>query len=78
MITKLDAAEKLLTDDLDEKKCGELLKNEVARLGDPTKVRLSSRQELRKISSKRSRRCQNFLKHTDKDPECEMDDLSLQ
>jgi hypothetical protein len=80
----LTAASREITDDLVEKKSGEIFQRELARLGDPTKVRLSFREEFcnlinqehHKKALKLIRQWQNFLKHADNDPDCEMDDLS--
>jgi hypothetical protein len=80
----LTAASREITDDLVEKKSGEIFQRELARLGDPTKVRLSFREEFcnlinqehHKKALKLIGQWQNFLKHADNDPDCEMDDLS--
>jgi hypothetical protein len=80
----LTAASREITDDLIEKKSGEIFQRESARLGDPMKVRLSFREEFRdrikeeyyKKALTLLRQWQNFLKHADNDPDCEMDDLS--
>jgi len=80
----LAAASREITDDLCEKKTQELFQQEFARLGDALKVRLSFREEM-KISIKEQyykdamnlfRKRQNFLKHADKDPDGEIDDLN--
>ena len=79
----LTAASCEITDDLIEKQNGEVFKRELARLGDPTKVRLSFRDEFcnlikpehYKEALKLLRQWQNFLKHADSDPDCQMDDL---
>jgi hypothetical protein len=81
----LTAASREITDDLIEKKSDEIFQRESARLGDPMKVRLSFREEFRDRikpgyytkALKLLRQWQNFLKHADNDPDCEMDDLSL-
>lgn len=74
----LTVASREITDDLVEKKSSELFNSEQARLGDPTKVRLSLREELRKNSMRFSRKWQNFLKHANQDPEREMNELPPQ
>ena len=73
----LTAASCEITDDLIEKQNGEVFKRELARLGDPTKVRLSFRDEFcnlikpehYKEALKLLRQWQNFLKHADSDPD---------
>lgn len=80
----LTTASREITDDLIEKKSGEVYQRELTRLGDPTKVRLSFREEFcnliepehYKQALKLLRRWQNFLKHADNDPDSEIDDLS--
>jgi hypothetical protein len=79
----LAAASREITDDLCEKKTPELFRQEFARLGDALEVHLSFREEM-KIHIKEEyyqdalkffRKRQNFLKHADKDPDGEIDDL---
>jgi hypothetical protein len=81
----LTNASREITDDLCEKKKNELLRRELARVGDPQKVFLSFREELR-IHVKEEyfgqamglvRRMQNFLKHADRDPDAETDDITV-
>jgi hypothetical protein len=80
----LAAASREITDDLCEKKTHEIFRQEFARLGDALKVHLSFREEM-KIYIKKEyykdamnlfRKRQNFLKHADKDPDGEIDDLN--
>src|SRR2546423_1411825 len=79
----LAAASREITDDLCEKNAHQLFQQEFARRGDALEVRLSFREEM-KIHIKEEyykdamtlfRKWQNFLKHADKDPDGEMDDL---
>src|SRR5256885_10749748 len=80
----LAIASRGITDDLLAKKSDEIYRAELARLGDPTKVRLPYREYLRdnikpehyKDSVKLFNRRQNFLKHANLDPDAEMEDLS--
>jgi hypothetical protein len=80
----LAIASREITDDLLEKQSDEIFRRELARLGDPTKVRLSHREQFRDLikpdsyadAQKHFRKRQNFLKHADKDANREMDDLS--
>jgi len=80
----LAIASREITDDLLGKQSDEIFRRELARLGDPTKVRLSYRERLHdlikpeyhKDAQKLFNRRQNFLKHADRDPDSEMDDLS--
>jgi hypothetical protein len=79
----LTAASREITDDLIGKRNGEVFQRELARLGNPMKVRLSFREEFCNIIKPEHyneavqliRKWQNFLKHADKDPDGEMDDL---
>jgi hypothetical protein len=81
----LAAASREITDDLCEKLKDEIFRAELARLGDPQKVRLSFREELRiqikdeyfKEALGLSRKAQNFLKHADNDPHAEREELSV-
>jgi hypothetical protein len=76
-------ASREVTDDLLEKKRDEVFQREAARLGDPTKVRVSYREEYRhrikpehyKEALKLANRMQNFLKHANRDPDAKIDDL---
>jgi hypothetical protein len=80
----LAAASREITDDLCEKKAHELFQQEFARLGDALEVRLSHREEMKILikeeyyedAMKLFRKRQNFLKHADKDPEGQIDDLN--
>jgi hypothetical protein len=80
----LAAASREITDDLCEKKTHELFQQEFARLGDALQVRLSFRDQMRifikdeyfKDAMNLFKKRQNFLKHADKDPGMEMDDLT--
>ena len=80
----LAAASREITDDLCEKKVPELFLQEFARLGDALAVRLSHREEIKILikeeyyneATKHFRRRQNFLKHADKDPDGQIDDLN--
>jgi hypothetical protein len=80
----LAIASREITDDLLEKESDEVFRRELARLGDPTKVRLSSREQFRdlikpefhKDAQKHFRKRQNFLKHADLDADREMENLS--
>jgi hypothetical protein len=81
----LAAASREITDDLCEKKSHELFQQEFARLGDALEVRLSFREEIKiyikeeyyKDAMHLFRKRQNFLKHADKDPSGEIDDLNV-
>jgi hypothetical protein len=80
----LAIASRGITDDLLGKQSDEIFRRELARLGDPTKVRLSSREQFRdlikpeyhKEAQKLFNKRQNFLKHADRDADSEIDDLS--
>jgi len=80
----LSIASRGITDDLLGKQSDEIFRRELARLGDPTKVRLSSREQFRdlikpeyhKEAQKLFNKRQNFLKHADRDADSEIDDLS--
>ena len=71
----LVSASREITDDLCEKQKDKIYKAELERLGDPQKVRLSFREELKifikpehlKEAMTLFRKRQNFLKHADKD-----------
>src|SRR6266851_10155922 len=75
----LAIASREITDDLLAKQSDEIFQRELARLGDPTKVRLSHREQFRdlikpeyhKEAQKLFNRRQNFLKHADRDPDSE-------
>jgi hypothetical protein len=80
----LAAASREITDDLCEEKKDEIFRAELARVGDPLKVRLSFREEFRihikdqyyKQATRLSRRIQNFLKHADTDADEQIADIS--
>lgn len=70
-----------LTDDLIQSRYSELYQRELARTGDPLRVRLSYREQIKDWIKpqfyqeylKLDRKWQNFLKHTDRDPNAEME-----
>ncbi len=72
----LAIASREVTDDLIQSRYSELYQRELARVGDPLKVRLSYREhfkdfikpEFYKDFLKLDRKWQNFLKHADHDP----------
>jgi hypothetical protein len=77
----LAAASREVTDGLIKRRLSELYQRELARLGDPLKVRLSYREEL-KVLIKREcyedfwtldHKWQNFLKHANQDPDAEIE-----
>jgi hypothetical protein len=80
----LAIASREITDDILMKQSDEIFRKELARLGDPMKVRMPYRERLRdlikpeyhKDAVKLFNKRQNFLKHADKNPDGEMDDLS--
>jgi len=80
----LAIASRGITDDLLGKQSDEIFRRELARLGDPTKVRLSSREQFRdlikpeyhKEAQRFFNKRQNFLKHAHRDADSEIDDLS--
>jgi hypothetical protein len=80
----LAIASREVTDDLIENRSDEIFQAELARLGDAERVRLSFREEYRILIKPKfykdalvlSRRRRNFLKHADKDPGGEMEDLT--
>ena len=76
----LAAASREVTDGVIKSRHSELYQRELARLGDPLKVRLSYREEL-KVLIKREcyedfltldHKWQNFLKHATQDPDAEI------
>jgi hypothetical protein len=79
----LAVASREVTDDVIESRCSELYQRELARVGNPMKVRLSHRKELdilikpefHKKFRTLDRKWQNFLKHADKDPDEEIEPL---
>ncbi|HEV2101041.1 MAG TPA: hypothetical protein VGR45_19200 [Stellaceae bacterium] len=81
----LAAASREITDGLCEKKKQELFRQEFARLGDATEVRLSFREEMKILIKEKHyqeamilfRSRQNLLKHADRDAGAEMKNLSI-
>jgi hypothetical protein len=79
----LAVASRELTDDVIQSRYSELYQRELARLGDPQRVRLSYRDELKILMKPEfyktfltlDRKWQNFLKHADKDPDAEIEPL---
>jgi hypothetical protein len=77
----LAVASREVTDDVIQSRYSELYQRELARLGDPQKVRLSYRDELKILIKPEfyknfltlDRKWQNFLKHADKDPDAEIE-----
>lgn len=82
----LVSASREITDDLCEKQKDKIYKAELERLGDPQKVRLSFREELKifikpehlKEAMTLFRKRQNFLKHADKDHDQKLEKFSGQ
>ena len=79
----LAVASREVTDDVIQSRHSELYQRELARVGDPQKVRLSYR-EMMKIGVKPEfykdfqsldRKWQNFLKHADRDPDDEIEPI---
>ena len=77
----LAVASREVTDGVIERRRSELYQRELARVGDPLKVRLSYREELEifikpefyKNVINLFNKWQNFLKHADKDPDAEIE-----
>src|ERR1039457_2678450 len=77
----LAVASREVTDDVIQSRYSELYQRELARVGDPQKVRLSYRDELKILIKPEfyknfltlDRKWQNFLKHADKDPDAEIE-----
>ncbi len=77
----LAVASREITDDVIQSRLSELYKRELARVGDPQKVRLSYREEVKilvkdefyKEFLRLDRKWQNFLKHADRDPYAEIE-----
>ncbi len=77
----LAVASREITDDVIQSRYSELYQRELARVGDPLKVRLSHRKEFEilikpefyKKCLKLEHKWQNFLKHADKDPAAEIE-----
>lgn len=80
----LAVASREVTNDLVESRYSELYQRELARVGDPQKVRLSIRDEWKiRIKSECQRdffrldhKVQNFLKHADQDPNAEIKQIT--
>jgi hypothetical protein len=80
----LAIASREVTDDIIESKSDEIFQTELARLGDPDKVRLSFRELFKDLIKPEhykealvlSRNVQNFLKHANRDPDAEIEELS--
>lgn len=79
----LAIASREVTDDVIQSRHIELYQRELARLGDPQRVRLSYRDEMKlhikpefyKDLLTLDRKWQNFLKHADRDPDAEIEPL---
>jgi hypothetical protein len=79
----LAAASREVTDDVIHNQRSEIYQRELARVGDPLKVRLSYREELElhikpefhKNFFKLDHKWQNFLKHADKDTDAEIEPI---
>jgi len=77
----LAVASREVTDGIAKRRYSELYQRELARVGDPLKIRLSYQEELKilvkpgffKDFQRIDRKWQNFLKHADKDPETEIE-----
>jgi hypothetical protein len=77
----LAVASREVTDDVIQSRHGELYQRELARVGDPLKIRLSYREELKDRIKPEfyqdfltlDRKWQNFLKHADRDPAAEIE-----
>jgi hypothetical protein len=77
----LAVASREITDDVIQSRYSELYQRELARVGDPLKVRLSCREEFKdrikpefyKDFLRLDRKWQNFLKHADRDPNDEIE-----
>ena len=82
----LAAASSEITDDLCGRRENELFLSELERVGDAKKVRLSFRYEMGilvkseylKHAMDLIRKPQNFLKHADKDPNGQMEEISVE
>jgi hypothetical protein len=80
----LAIASREIADDILAKQSDEIFRKELARLGDPMKVRMPYRERLRDLINpeyytdavRLFNKRQNFLKHADRDPDGEMEDLS--
>jgi hypothetical protein len=77
----LAVASREITDGVIKSRSSELYQRELARVGDPLKVRLSYREELEVLIKPEfyknfltlDHKWQNFLKHADKDPDAEIE-----
>jgi hypothetical protein len=77
----LAIASREVTDDVIQSRYSELYQKELARVGDPLKVRLSYREQCKDFIKpefyqdfvKLDRKWQNFLKHADRDPDAELE-----
>ncbi|MGC1361272.1 MAG: hypothetical protein WA419_12585 [Silvibacterium sp.] len=80
----LAIASREVTDDVIQSRYSELYQRELARVGDPQKVCLSYREELKVLIKPDfykdfltlDRKWQNFLKHADRDPDAEIEPLT--
>src|SRR5271166_891188 len=74
----LAIASREITDDILAKQSDEIFRKELERMGDPMKERMRDliKPEYHKQARELFNKRQNFLKHADKDPDGEMDDLS--
>jgi len=80
----LAVASREITDAVIQRRYNELYQRELARLGDPQKVRLSYRgewkirikDEYHKAFRDLDHKWQNFLKHADRDPDAEIEPLT--
>jgi len=79
----LAVASREVTDDVIQSRYSELYQRELARVGDPLKVRLSYRDEMQirikpefyKDFLALDRKWQNFLKHADRDPDAKIEPI---
>jgi hypothetical protein len=77
----LAVASREVTDDVIQSRNSELYQRELARVGDPLKIRLSYREEMKVLIKDEfykdfltlDRKWQNFLKHADRDPALEIE-----
>jgi|SRR5271166_5511949 len=77
----LAAASREVTDGVIKSRRSEVYQRELARVGDPLKVRLSYREEMEILTKDEfyknflmlDHKWQNFLKHADKDPDAEIE-----
>jgi len=81
----LAVASREVTDDAIQRRYSELYQRELARVGDPLKVRLPYREELKVLVKpefyrdflRLDRKWQNFLKHADRDPDAEIEPFTM-